>query len=91
MNAAANPLFTCPGDRHDLSGQANKIGSESHFQLCAAALVVQAGAGSRAEAWCRTVLELGKPVWTVDEPENAHLVALGARPFNLDSLPSFFA
>ena len=60
-------------------------------EIAAAAVVVHAGASSRTEARCRAVLELGKPLWTLDEPENAHLVALGARPFNLDSLPSFFA
>jgi hypothetical protein len=36
---------------------------------CTDALVVHAGTGSRTEAWCRTVLELGKPLWTVDAPK----------------------
>jgi predicted Rossmann fold nucleotide-binding protein DprA/Smf involved in DNA uptake len=60
-------------------------------ELCSAALVIHAGADSRTEAWCRTVLELGKPLWTLDDPGNARLVALGARPFSLDQLPSFLA
>jgi predicted Rossmann fold nucleotide-binding protein DprA/Smf involved in DNA uptake len=60
-------------------------------EIASAAVVVHAGAGSRTEAWCRTVLDLGKPLWTLDEPENAHLVAIGARPFQLEALPSFFA
>jgi hypothetical protein len=37
------------------------------------------------------VINLFREKGTLDEAENGHLVALGARPFNLDSLPSFFA
>lgn len=59
-------------------------------ELCSAALVIHARPGSRTEQWCRDVLALGKPLWTLDTSENAHLVALGARPFQVEQLPSFF-
>lgn len=60
-------------------------------ELCAAALVIHATPGSRTEEWCREVLALGKPLWTLDAPVNTHLVALGARPFRVERLPAFFA
>ena len=60
-------------------------------ELCAAALVIHATPGSRTEAWGRDVLAMGKPLWTLDAPENRHLVELGARPFRVDTLPFFFA
>jgi predicted Rossmann fold nucleotide-binding protein DprA/Smf involved in DNA uptake len=59
-------------------------------ELCATALVIHASPGSRTAQWCQDVLTMGKPLWTLDAPENAHLIALGARPFQIDSLPSFF-
>jgi predicted Rossmann fold nucleotide-binding protein DprA/Smf involved in DNA uptake len=59
-------------------------------KLCTAAVVIHATPGSRTEQWCREVLALGKPLWTLGAPENAHLVALGARPFGVERLPRFF-
>jgi predicted Rossmann fold nucleotide-binding protein DprA/Smf involved in DNA uptake len=59
--------------------------------LCAAALVIYATPGGRTEEWCRDVLALDKPVWTLDAPENVHLIELGARPFSPDAMPSFFS
>ena len=59
-------------------------------ELCTAALVIHANPGSRTEAWCRDVLALGKPLWTPAAAENAHLVALGARAFEIERLPLFF-
>ena len=60
-------------------------------EICSAAVVVHAGAGSRTEGWCREMLGLGKPLWTLDAPENAHLAAMGTRAFTVDALPAFFA
>ena len=69
-----------------LADERNRVVAE----IASAAVVVHASPGGRTEAWCRTVLSLGKPLWSLDEPENAHLFALGARPFRLDALPAFF-
>lgn len=42
-------------------------------------LVAYAEPGGRTERLCREVLGRGKPLWTLDAPENARLIALGAR------------
>jgi predicted Rossmann fold nucleotide-binding protein DprA/Smf involved in DNA uptake len=60
-------------------------------ELAAAAVVVHAAPGSRTEEWCRVVLEMEKPVWTLEAVENGHLVEMGARVFDVDALPAFFA
>ena len=59
-------------------------------ELATAAVVVHAAVGSRTEEWCRVVIGMGKPVWTLDAAENGHLVAIGARVFDIDGLPALF-
>jgi predicted Rossmann fold nucleotide-binding protein DprA/Smf involved in DNA uptake len=59
-------------------------------ELCSGAVVIHAVPGGRTEAWCRGLLGQDKPLWTLDDPANAHLVALGARPFHEQALPDFF-
>ena len=41
-------------------------------------LIAHAGKGSKTEGLCRDALAQDKPVFTLDSPDNAHLVALGA-------------
>jgi hypothetical protein len=48
--------------------------------------VAYAAAGSRTEAFAREVAAAGKPLLTLDDPDNAPLLALGARPLSLDEL-----
>ena len=43
-------------------------------------LVAHAEPGGKTERLCRHALALGKPVFTLDSPDNAHLAALGAAP-----------
>ncbi len=43
-------------------------------------LIAHAGIGSKTEGLCRDALAQGKPVFTLDSPDNAHLVELGAAP-----------
>jgi predicted Rossmann fold nucleotide-binding protein DprA/Smf involved in DNA uptake len=47
-------------------------------------LVLHAEAGSSTAQLCQTVLDWGKPVFTLDSPANAELVALGAAPIAPD-------
>ena len=42
--------------------------------------IAHATPGGRTERFARTVVAWGKPVVTVDAPENAHLVSIGAEP-----------
>ena len=49
--------------------------------------VVYAVPGGKIESFCRKVLEWGKPLLTFNKPENASLIASGARP--LTTLDAF--
>lgn len=49
-------------------------------------LVAHAGKGSKTEKLCRDALAGGKPVFTLDSPDNAHLVDDGAVPLSASSL-----
>ena len=46
--------------------------------LCAGAISVHAAPGGGTERFCRAVLAAGQPLWTLDDPANAALLALGA-------------
>lgn len=48
-------------------------------------LIAHAGKGSKTEGLCRDALARDKPVFTLDSPDNAHLVALGAVPVQADN------
>jgi predicted Rossmann fold nucleotide-binding protein DprA/Smf involved in DNA uptake len=52
--------------------------------LAGAVFVAHAAAGSKTEAMCRDALAWGKPVFTLDSPDNAHLRALGATPVRVE-------
>ena len=43
-------------------------------------LIAHAEKGSKTEQLCKDALAKGKPVFTLDSPDNAHLVELGAVP-----------
>ena len=47
-------------------------------------LIAHAGKGSKTERLCKEALARGKPVFTLDSPDNAHLVELGAAPIRAD-------
>lgn len=47
-------------------------------------LFAHAGKGSKTEGLCRDALAQGKPVYTLDSPDNAHLIKLGAVPVRAD-------
>ena len=42
--------------------------------------VAHASVGGKTERLCKSALARGKPVFTLDSGDNAHLVGLGARP-----------
>jgi predicted Rossmann fold nucleotide-binding protein DprA/Smf involved in DNA uptake len=47
-------------------------------------LIAHAERGGKTERLCRDALDCGKPVFTLDSPDNAHLVELGAVPVRAD-------
>jgi predicted Rossmann fold nucleotide-binding protein DprA/Smf involved in DNA uptake len=49
--------------------------------------IAYAAAGGKTEAFAREIIAWGKPVYTLDDPANAGLVALGARPITPRSSP----
>lgn len=48
--------------------------------LADALLIAHAERGGKTETLCKEGLSQGKPVFTLDSPDNAHLVQLGAVP-----------
>lgn len=43
-------------------------------------IVAHASPGGQLERLCRDLVASGKPLWTLDGPPNAHILALGVRP-----------
>jgi hypothetical protein len=50
------------------------------------ALVSHAAPGGKTEALCREIIAMGKPLFTVDAPENANLVSLGAKALAVEDV-----
>lgn len=55
-----------------------------------AVLVPYASPGGRTEALCRSILSSGKQLWVLDTPENAGLVANGARRLTPAGIAALF-
>ena len=53
--------------------------------LATQVFIAHAAEGSRTEALARGVVSMGKPLFTLDGPANANLLALGAHPTRVDS------
>jgi predicted Rossmann fold nucleotide-binding protein DprA/Smf involved in DNA uptake len=49
-------------------------------------LVVHAAHGGKTEGFCREIIEWGKPLFTVASDLNQNLMALGAKPLNVNEL-----
>jgi predicted Rossmann fold nucleotide-binding protein DprA/Smf involved in DNA uptake len=46
-------------------------------------IVAHASPGGKLERLCKEILGAGKPLWTLDDPANRHLIEMGARPLRL--------
>lgn len=55
-----------------------------------AILVVHASERSRTMEVCTTTIEQGTPLWVIDNPHNAGLLAAGARPFPMVDLANLW-
>ena len=59
----------------DLAAQRNDLVAS----LASRVFIAHAAAGSKTEAFARKLVELGKPLLTLDSPANANLVEMGAK------------
>jgi predicted Rossmann fold nucleotide-binding protein DprA/Smf involved in DNA uptake len=50
------------------------------------ALMSHAAPARKTEALCREIMAMGKPLFTMHAPENANLLALGAKPLVVEAL-----
>jgi len=65
----------------DISGKANALVAA----IADCIFIAHAGKGSKTEDLCKDELAQGKQVFTLDSPDNAHLVKLGAVPVQADN------
>lgn len=54
--------------------------------LASGVFVSHAALGGKTEVLCREILAMGKPLFTVDSPENRNLLSLGAKPVTVDDV-----
>ena len=59
--------------------------------LAARLLIPHAEPGGKIAALCAAALTRGQPVFTLDTPDNAPLIARGAAPFSVNALTPLFA
>jgi predicted Rossmann fold nucleotide-binding protein DprA/Smf involved in DNA uptake len=71
---------------HRLTADTARLGNRYAAALADQVLVAYAAPGSRTERFCRELTAARKPVWAIASSENAHLVALGARPLTPDGI-----
>ena len=55
--------------------------------LADAGFVAHASPGGKTESLCREIVAWGKPLWVVPGPENANLLALGAKIAGQEEAP----
>jgi len=80
-------LVSMFGPRHrrataELADQRNRLVAA----LAGMAFVSHAAPGGKTEALCREILGMGKPLFTVDAPENANLLAQGAKALAVEDV-----
>jgi len=68
--------------RAELADQRNRFVAA----LAARIFVSHATPGGKTEALCREIITLGKPLFTIDAPENTNLLALGAKALTLEEV-----
>jgi len=69
----------------DLADQRNRFVAA----LASRSFVSHAAPGGKTEALCREMIAMGRTLFTVDAPENANLLALGAKPLVVEDLRVF--
>lgn len=87
--AAGRMLITSPFDATIRRPTAALAEERNRFvvSLADAVFIPHAAPEGSLERLCKTIPATGKPLWTLADPVNAPLVALGARPFQPPSVP----
>jgi predicted Rossmann fold nucleotide-binding protein DprA/Smf involved in DNA uptake len=80
-------LVSMFGPRHrrataELADQRNRLASA----LAGMAFVSHATPGGKTEALCREIIAMRKPLFTVDAPENANLLSVGAKALAVEDV-----
>jgi hypothetical protein len=89
--AAGRMLVTSPFDAAVRRPTAALAEERNRYviSLADAIFIPHAAPGGTLERLCRVIPASGKPLWTLDDPANAGLVAIGARVVTPDSVPAF--
>ena len=53
-------------------------------ELAATVLIVHAAPGGKTERLVRELIAAGQPVLTLNDPDNEHLICIGARPVTVE-------
>lgn len=87
--AAGRMLITSPFEKNVRRATAALAVERNRFvvSLADAVFIPHAAPGGSLERLCQTLTTTGKPFWTLHDPANANLIALGARPTSLSSVP----
>jgi hypothetical protein len=87
--AADRMLITSPFEKSARRATAATAEERNHFvvSLADAVFIPHAAPGGSLERLCQTIPATGKPLWTLDDPANAALIALGARPISPSLVP----
>lgn len=88
--AAGRMLIMSPFDKTARRATAALAEVRNHFvvSLADAIFIPHAASGGGLEHLCHTIPATGKPLWTLADPANAPLVALGAHSFQPCQLPT---
>lgn len=88
--SAGRMLITSPFDKNVRRATASLAEERNRYvvSLADAIFIPHAAPGGGLERLCQTIPATGKPFWTLDEPANAPLIALGAHSFQPRQLPT---
>lgn len=82
-------LSACAKSQRRATQESVRVRNDCVAALASCFFIPYAGPASKTEALCRTVLSLGKTVWTLDLPFSRNLVDLGAEVVNALTMPAF--
>jgi predicted Rossmann fold nucleotide-binding protein DprA/Smf involved in DNA uptake len=73
-------LSVLPDTCKRITGHSSEVRNHFVASIAGEILIPHAAPGSKTEAFCRKLIQAGKPVSTFESPANAHLIRLGAQP-----------
>lgn len=79
------------GKQHRITADLARKRNEFVAALADEVFFAYAAPGSKTERFCHDVLAWGKPLLTLENDDNAHLLALGARPIRPENVSEWWA